>query len=83
MLLQRLARELGRDGVADLCLAYVRAQSWIDGIVVGMEHTSQLALNLALFKRPVLTTDELQVVERELPRAPEQLLNPAQWPKAA
>ena len=83
LLLQRLARELGRDSVADLCLAYVRAQSWIDGIVVGMEHTSQLALNLALFKRPVLTTDELQVVERELPRAPEQLLNPAQWPKAA
>jgi aryl-alcohol dehydrogenase-like predicted oxidoreductase len=78
-----LARELKRDSVADLCLAYARAQDWIDGVVVGMEHSSQLALNLALFKRPALTWDEAAYVERSLPRAPEQLLNPAQWPKAA
>lgn len=78
-----LARLLGRDSIADLCLAYARAQNWIDGIVVGMEHVSQLALNLALFKRPALSADEMQLVEQTLPRAPEQLLNPAQWPKAA
>ena len=81
--LRQIARDLGRDSVADLCLAYVRAQTWIDGVVVGMEHVSQLALNLALFKRPALNCDEQQIVERALPRAPEQLLNPAQWPKAA
>ena len=81
--LLQLARELKRDSVADLCLAYARAQGWIDGVVVGMEHVSQLALNLALFKRPALTSDEVAFVEMALPRAPEQLLNPAQWPKAA
>jgi aryl-alcohol dehydrogenase-like predicted oxidoreductase len=81
--LMDLARAFRRDSVADLCLAYARAQSWIDGIVVGMEHVSQLALNLALFKRPTLIADEIQAVEQALPRAPEQLLNPAQWPKAA
>lgn len=81
--LLRLADEFGRDSVADLCLAYARAQDWIDGIVVGMEHVSQLALNLALFKRPALTAHEMEAVEQALPRAPEQLLNPAQWPKAA
>ena len=27
---------------ADLCLAYVRGQSWIDGVVVGMETEDQL-----------------------------------------
>jgi aryl-alcohol dehydrogenase-like predicted oxidoreductase len=81
--LDRVACDLSRDSVADLCLAYVRAQPWVDGVVVGMEHVSQLALNLALFKRPALTADELQIVEQALPRAPEQLLNPAQWPKAA
>ena len=78
-----LARELKRDSVADLCLAYARSQDWIDGIVVGMEHVSQLALNLALFKRPALTPAEAAHVEASLPRAPEQLLNPAAWPKAA
>ena len=81
--LQGLARELRRDGVADLCLAYARGQSWINGIVVGMEHVSQLALNLSLFKRPVLTAEEVRAVDEVLPHAPEQLLNPAQWPKAA
>lgn len=79
----RLARELGRDSPADLCLAYVRAQSWIDGVVVGMETLSQLALNLALFKRPPLTADEVAAVDAALPRASERLLNPAEWTKAA
>lgn len=81
--LYRLTRELDRDSPADLCLAYVRAQSWIDGVVVGMESLSQLALNLALFKRPPLTRDEIAAVDAQLPRASERLLNPALWAKAA
>ncbi|MBI1212758.1 MAG: hypothetical protein GC190_14940 [Alphaproteobacteria bacterium] len=78
-----LTRTLNRESVADLCLAYARSQPWIDGVVVGMEHVSQLALNLGLFKRPPLTPEEALHVEETLPRAPEQLLNPAAWPKAA
>lgn len=78
-----LTRKLQRESVADLCLAYARSQPWIDGIVVGMEHVSQLALNLALFKRPALNADQALEVEATLPRAPIQLLNPAEWPKAA
>jgi spore coat polysaccharide biosynthesis protein SpsF len=78
-----LTRELDRDSPADLCLAYVRAQDWIDGVVVGMENLNQLALNLALFKRPPLTTDEIAAVDAALPRASERLLNPALWAKAA
>ena len=81
--LARLARDLDRDSPADLCLAYARAQSWIDGVVVGMESLSQLALNLALFKRPPLTPDEIATVDAALPRASERLLNPALWAKAA
>lgn len=78
-----LARELGRDSVADLCLAYVRAQDWIDGVVVGMESLQQLALNLALFKRPALTQSEIVEVDGTLPLTSERLLNPALWAKAA
>jgi aryl-alcohol dehydrogenase-like predicted oxidoreductase len=81
--LTHLARDLGRDSVADLCLAYVRAQEWIDGVVVGMENVGQLALNLALFKRPVLTQAEIAHVDAALPHASERLLNPALWAKAA
>ena len=78
-----IARDLNRDSVADLCLAYVRAQTWIDGVVVGMENVRQLALNLALFKRPSLAQDEIEAVDAALPRASERLLNPALWAKAA
>lgn len=81
--LWRLARELDRDSPADLCLAYVRAQTWIDGVVVGMETLRQLASNLALFQRPILTGEELAIVDAALPRASERLLNPALWAKAA
>jgi len=81
--MHRLTRELDRDSPADLCLAYVRAQPWIDGVVVGMESLRQLALNLALFKRPALTTGEIAAVDATLPRASERLLNPALWNKAA
>jgi spore coat polysaccharide biosynthesis protein SpsF len=81
--LWRLTRELRRDSPADLCLAYVRAQDWIDGVVVGMESLGQLALNLALFKRAPLTADEIAKVDEALPRATENLLNPALWARAA
>jgi aryl-alcohol dehydrogenase-like predicted oxidoreductase len=79
----RLTHDLDRDSPADLCLAYVRAQPWIDGVVVGMETVNQLALNLALFSRPPLTEREIALVDTALPRATERLLNPALWAKAA
>jgi aryl-alcohol dehydrogenase-like predicted oxidoreductase len=79
----KLTRDLDRDSPADLCLAYARAQSWIDGVVVGMENLSQLALNLALFKRPPLTKNEIEAVDANLPHASERLLNPALWAAAA
>jgi aryl-alcohol dehydrogenase-like predicted oxidoreductase len=31
----QIARDFGRESAADLCLAYVRGQDWIDGVVVG------------------------------------------------
>jgi spore coat polysaccharide biosynthesis protein SpsF len=79
--LRTLAAELGRDGAADLCLAYARGQDWIDGIVVGMETEDQLDTNLRLFVRPPLTAGQCEAVARRLPRVPEQLLNPALWPQ--
>jgi spore coat polysaccharide biosynthesis protein SpsF len=81
--LTRIARDLDRDSVTDLCLAYVRGHDWIDGVVVGMENLMQLALNVALFKRPPLTQAEIDHVDIALPRASETLLNPALWAKAA
>ncbi len=78
-LLVDIAAEYGRDGVADLCLAYARGQDWIDGVVVGMETEDQLDENLRLFVRAPLSAQDCAAIERRIPRLPERLLNPALW----
>lgn len=77
--IEMLGKQLKRINRQDLCLAYVRAMPWIDSVVVGMESLQQLNENLALFRNPPLTTDEVHLVEQILSGAPEKLLNPAQW----
>lgn len=78
--LEALARKLGRASRADLCVAFTRAQSWIHGLVVGVESAAQLADLLQLFQRQPLNAAEQEMVRREFPSAPETLLNPALWP---
>jgi aryl-alcohol dehydrogenase-like predicted oxidoreductase len=76
-----LARDLDRDDAADLCLAYARGQDFIAGVVIGMETEQQLDRNLRLALKRPLTADESRLVDDCMPRLPEQLLNPALWPK--
>ncbi len=75
-----LAEDLGRANVADLCLAYVRGQRWVDGVVVGLETEDQLEANLELFVRRPLTAGQCALVEARMPKLPAALLDPAQWP---
>ena len=74
------ATKFGRQSVADLCLAYVRGQDWIDGVVIGMETEEQLETNLALSARAPLASTDCAAIEASRPRVPEQLLDPALWP---
>jgi len=80
-LLAGLTSELGRESTADLCLAYARGQSFIDGVVVGLETTEQLDANLRLCVKRPLNQAECALIEARVPRLPETLLNPALWPK--
>jgi aryl-alcohol dehydrogenase-like predicted oxidoreductase len=75
----RLARRFDRQSVADLCLAYVRSQPWITSVVVGCETLSQLEEILGLFRLPKMIPEQCDELERSLPVAPEDLLNPSQW----
>lgn len=76
-----LARDMERDGAADLCLAYARGQDFIGGVVIGLETEAQLDRNLRLALTRPLSAGECRLVEDCMPRVPEQLLNPALWPK--
>jgi aryl-alcohol dehydrogenase-like predicted oxidoreductase len=80
--LQAAARNLGRDSVADLCFAYVRAQPWLASVVVGAETADQMAENVRLFRTPALMPAQAEAIAASLPSPlPEQLLNPALWPR--
>jgi spore coat polysaccharide biosynthesis protein SpsF len=81
--LWRLAVALDRDCPADLCIAYVRAQPWIDGVIAGAKNASQFALNLARFRRPALTASELELVNSVLPRLPGSVFAPSAISRAA
>jgi spore coat polysaccharide biosynthesis protein SpsF len=77
--LGQLAHELGRRGMADLAVAFVRAHSWIHSLVVGMETDRQLEENLELFATPALDEAEVALVRTRLPRLPDSLIDPARW----
>jgi spore coat polysaccharide biosynthesis protein SpsF len=78
--LRRIAHDLGRRSMAELCVAYVRAQPWMNGVIIGMETPTQLVENLAFFASDPLTADEARLVETRLPRVPDTLLDPSRWP---
>lgn len=77
--IDKLVNLLNRESRADLCIAYVRSQTWIDSLVIGMETIEQLEENIRLFKNKPLTDEEAGLVEKSLREAPIELLNPVLW----
>ena len=81
--LAQAAAKFERRDIADLCYAWLRAQNWIDAVVVGMENEKQLMDNVSLFNRPPLDVTALAEIARTRPPVLPALLNPALWPQAA
>nr|WP_275044088.1 aldo/keto reductase [Pseudomonas sp. TTU2014-080ASC] len=77
--LARCAERYKRRSVGDLCMSYVLAQSWIDGVVVGVESVEQLNDNLMLQDYAPLTEEESLDIESMRPILTESALNPALW----
>jgi len=73
--LRRTAREYARANIVDLCLAYVRAQPWVDGIVLGVDNVAQLRENLLYFCSPPLEPDVLRRIALDRPVLPDSVLD--------
>lgn len=71
--------DLKRKSIADLCVAWVRAFDWIDGVVVGCERAIQFEDNISLFDHEPLTKDEVDRLTQSRPHMPVESLNPANW----
>lgn len=70
---------LNRQSIADLCLAYVRSHSWVDGVALGMETIEQLEQNINMFNLPRLTKKEIVYINESRPLLSDKTLNPAEW----
>lgn len=70
-----------RCNTVDLCLAYLRAFNWIDGVVVGVDNMQQLRENIQYFNTPPLTEKECQFIQKNRPLLNKQNLDPALWEK--
>ena len=54
---------------------------YLTGVVVGAESMKQFDELLGLFGQDPLSGDEISRLKSELPKVPERLLNPAEWPE--
>ena len=79
--LDKLAAGLGREGRADLCVAYLRSLPWVTSLVIGAETEEQLRANAELVARPPLSDGEREQVLAALPEMPAELLDPGRWSK--
>lgn len=77
--LDRAEHAGGWQDSADLCLAFVRAQPWIDGVVIGVETMDQLIANLAAFARPPMDEAECAALIRMRPPVADMVVDPARW----
>jgi spore coat polysaccharide biosynthesis protein SpsF len=68
-----------RLNTTDLCLSYVNAQNWIDGIVIGMESLEQVIENIKYLNSPSLNDMEIQQIKKSRPKLNDITLNPAFW----
>lgn len=74
-----LKDQLNRKSIVDLCFAYVRSQSWISSIVLGIDNIQQLKQNVQLYETSLLSHSECELIETTLTGATEELLNPSNW----
>lgn len=71
--------QCNRISLKDLCISYVAAIPWIDGMVIGVENTAQLLENISLLKKPSLNIFETNLIKATRPNLDSQSLNPAHW----
>jgi spore coat polysaccharide biosynthesis protein SpsF (cytidylyltransferase family)/aryl-alcohol dehydrogenase-like predicted oxidoreductase len=80
--LSGLAEELGRESIADLCMAYVLGQPWATSVVVGAETEDQVRNNARLATLQPLSAEQCRMVRETLPGGPENVIDPSRWAPA-
>ena len=70
-------------GCFRICFGFVLSLPYVDGLVLGVDNLKQMEENVEMFKSASLTEDQRNEISQafSIDNVPEQLLDPAQWPK--
>jgi spore coat polysaccharide biosynthesis protein SpsF len=68
-----------RHDVVDLCLSYVSAMDWVDGVTIGMENIDQLIENINNFNLAPLSASHVRQIQTTRPKLGIETLNPGLW----
>ncbi|MEL7388145.1 MAG: aldo/keto reductase [Pseudomonadota bacterium] len=78
--LQRIRLLFDGTSPVEIALAYVKAMTWVDGLVIGTAAPAELEQVVAAYAAPT-SCELVDVVRAHRPRLSEQILNPTNWPK--
>ena len=79
--LGKITLEFENASLIETCLAFVRSQNWIDGILVGVDTKKQLQENLKFFSQPLMEEHFIQSIINSTPKLTEASLDPSNWSK--
>lgn len=71
--------ELGREGAADLCIAYVLGHEFVTSVVLGADTPEQVTEHGRLMRRAPLTASEVARVNEMVTPVSGRLLDPSRW----
>ena len=77
--IKSLVKELKRQSSVDLCISYVRAFPWVDGVVLGADSLEQLSDIVDCARKQPMTDIEVSIVQKVIGDVQPRLLNPTEW----
>ena len=77
--LSQAAERHAGGNIVRLCIEFVRAQDWVDGVVIGVTSLAQVEENIGYFSTPAWPPHILAELERDRPNVSKSTLNPALW----
>lgn len=75
-------QSFNRRSTTELCISYVNSQTWVDGVVIGVETLEQLEEDINFFGAPSLTPAQISDIVATRPPLSASSLNPSLWKKA-
>jgi aryl-alcohol dehydrogenase-like predicted oxidoreductase len=67
--------------VSQLAVRYVKSLSYVDSLVIGADNPLQVTENAGLVEEPVLSSGQIEEIEKKLEGAPDWLFKPFLWDK--